>query len=63
MANFNFGYSGGIIIPEFGLIPILVIISFFVNFFYTIQVYRARKKFGIEAPRMTETQLPPSVLG
>lgn len=69
--TFNFGYSGGVLAPEFGLVILVGIFAAFVNFGtsldselctdglqgFAIQVGRARRKFGIEPPRMTETSL------
>lgn len=41
--------------PEFGLIAILAALAWMVQLGFAIQVGRSRKKFGIPAPRMTET--------
>jgi len=52
---FNYGWSGGQITPEFGLVVLVGVFAWAVNFFFTIQVGRSRKKFNIQPPRMTET--------
>jgi len=57
-SSFLYGYSGGEIVPEFGLVIIVGVIAWIINFVFSIQVGLSRRKFGIEPPRMTETALP-----
>lgn len=54
-STFNYGWSGGKVTPEFGLVVLVGAFAWMVNLAFTAQVGRSRKKFNIQAPRMTET--------
>jgi hypothetical protein len=44
--TFNFGYSGGEIIPEFGLVIVIGVIAWIIQFAFAIQVGLSRRKYG-----------------